>query len=78
MGFEDHNQLKGISPEEAAKRIISSLKNREKELILAPFKIRLLVMLRWLSPSLTWWLLTRKAQADKKIEEKEMANKQED
>ncbi|KAL7074461.1 hypothetical protein ACQ4LE_006878 [Meloidogyne hapla] len=73
MGFEDHNQLRGLSPEEAAKRIISSLEKREKELLLAPLKIRLLVMLRWLSPTLTWWILTRKAQADKKLEEKEMA-----
>ena len=76
MGFEDNNQLLGLSPEEASKRIISSLENRESELILAPLKVRLLVMFRWFAPNLTWWLLTKKAQADLKKEEKEIANKQ--
>jgi hypothetical protein len=70
MGFEDHNQLNGLSPEEASKKIISSLENHETELILAPIKIRLLVILRWLAPNLTWWILTLKAHKDQKFEER--------
>lgn len=66
VGREDPNQLRGMSPEHAAERIVTDLERRNTELILAPFHIRLAILLRVIAPNLLWWLLRRKALAEKK------------
>jgi len=62
VGYEDPNQLAGMNPETAAKRIVHSLMNRETELILAPFKHRLLLLMRLFAPNLMWHFLYKRAK----------------
>jgi len=67
VGYEDPNQLKGLHPETAAKRIVQALVNRKTELILAPLTHRLLFLLRLFAPNLMWHLLYKRAKREQAI-----------
>jgi len=64
VGYEDKNQLKGMSAEYAAQQIVAALVGRKTELVLAPLKFRLLLFMRLLAPNLVWWFMHRRAQKD--------------
>uniref|UniRef100_A0AC34QN79 Dehydrogenase/reductase SDR family protein 7-like n=1 Tax=Panagrolaimus sp. JU765 TaxID=591449 RepID=A0AC34QN79_9BILA len=64
MGKEDQNQVNGMSPEDAASTIVKALIRRESELLMASFKHRLAIALRYFTPNLLNWLLHKRGQAD--------------
>lgn len=64
MGYEDSNQLKGLEPNNAAKQCVKALENRETELLLAPFKYRLPILMRIFTPHLLWWILHKRAHKE--------------
>ncbi|KAE9555941.1 hypothetical protein FO519_000797 [Halicephalobus sp. NKZ332] len=64
MGREDENQQQGMSSESAASTIVNALIRRETELIMAPFKHRLAITLRYFTPKLLNWFLYKRGQTD--------------
>lgn len=64
MGVEDQNQIQGIPVETAASTIVKALIHRETELLMAPFKLRLAVGLRYFAPNFLFWNLHKRGQAD--------------
>ncbi|KAL3072628.1 hypothetical protein niasHS_017602 [Heterodera schachtii] len=76
VGREDLNQLRGMSPEGAARRIVAELERRSTELVLAPLPIRLAIVLRLFAPDLLWRILRRKALVEKEREGKKEEKKE--
>lgn len=64
MGKEDQNQVQGMSSEEAASTIVKALIRRESELLMASFKHRFAIALRYFTPNLLNWLLHKRGQTD--------------
>uniref|UniRef100_A0A914XUY8 Uncharacterized protein n=1 Tax=Panagrolaimus superbus TaxID=310955 RepID=A0A914XUY8_9BILA len=64
MGVEDENQTNGLSVEYAASTIVKALINRETELLMAPFKLRIAVGLRYFAPNFLFWMLHKRGQKD--------------
>ncbi|KAH7689629.1 Dehydrogenasesshort chain protein 30, partial [Aphelenchoides avenae] len=64
IGVEDENQLKGMSPEYAARRIVDALAARKTELVLAKFVHRFAIFMRVFTPDLLWWVLHRRAKKE--------------
>lgn len=69
-GKQDTNQVKGYSPEYAAERIVKAAEARQTELLLAPFSARFSLFLRLFAPNLLWFILHRRGQKLKQLEEK--------
>lgn len=64
MNKDDENQAKGMNPVVAAERIYTALVNRQTELVLAPLHHRFAIFIRWLSPTLFFWLNYRRGLKD--------------
>lgn len=70
MNEDDPNQAKGLMPSYAAECIINALINRKTELILAPFTHRFAIFLRWLYPTLFFYVMYRRGLKDKSTKNK--------
>uniref|UniRef100_A0A5S6R1Y1 thioredoxin-disulfide reductase (NADPH) n=1 Tax=Trichuris muris TaxID=70415 RepID=A0A5S6R1Y1_TRIMR len=69
-GQMDTATLHGMDPDRAAIQVLKAVVDNEEELILAPPRIRLAILLRVIWPSLFFWLMRRRAaEAKAKLEQ---------
>jgi hypothetical protein len=58
----DSDTASGYTSEYVSKKILSAVVDGKKELIIAPFFVRLAITIRTLSPSLYFWIMERRAR----------------
>ena len=64
--MKDANQERGYSVEYVADNIIKSIIAPQHQLILAPFYVRIAVLLRAFLPSVYFFIMSRRAKNEKK------------
>ncbi|KAL6740563.1 hypothetical protein Aduo_013907 [Ancylostoma duodenale] len=70
VGKEDEHQLKGLSPEEAAREILRAASAREIDLVMAPLSNKIAIFLRWAWPTLLFYLLHKRGLKDEFAQQK--------
>lgn len=70
MDKDDPNQAKGLIPSYAAECIVNALVNRNTELVLAPLSNRFAIFLRWLYPTLFFYIMYRRGLKDTSVKKK--------
>jgi len=63
-GKDDKNNLKGIAPEECARRIVVAIKNEDPEAIIAGAGARFCLAIRGLFPTVCFSILAKKGQRE--------------
>ncbi|PIO54558.1 hypothetical protein TELCIR_24078, partial [Teladorsagia circumcincta] len=61
----------GLSPEDAAKKILRAASAREIELVMAPVSNKFAIFLRWAWPTLLFYLLYKRGLKDEFATKKE-------
>lgn len=62
----DKNQLKGMSPCDVALRIASAIAYRKKYLTIAPFYVKMLIIIRTLFPGFYFYIMSKRASSQAK------------
>ncbi|VDL70402.1 unnamed protein product [Nippostrongylus brasiliensis] len=70
VGKEDANQLKGMSPEAAAREILRAATAREIELDMVPLSNKIAVFLRWAWPTLLFYMLYKRSMNEEYAKKK--------
>lgn len=61
-GQTDPTTSSGASPESMSKNILNAVLSGKKDVILAPFSIKIAYYLRFFCPSLFFWIVAKRAQ----------------
>lgn len=70
FGQTSKNIATGLSPQYVAERVMKAVKGGEKDVVISPLTPRLAILIRYLMPSLYFWIMRRMGRAYNERERK--------